>query len=300
MITMAVVGALALLPPEAWTQAPQQRRSPEAEATYREMKTMLGLTPTFFRMFPEEAIGPAWEEMKALQLSTETALPPKIKELVGLAVAAQIPCRYCVYFHTQVAKAHGATDREIKESIAIAAGTRHWSTVLNGQPVDDAAFRSEVSKILSYLRKNAGARGRAPATTQITDAKSAYKDMERTLGMVPSFLRAFPQEGIAPAWRMLKSLEMNPNTAIAPKYKDLICLAVSAQIPCKYCVHWNTEAAKLNGAVEREIREAIAMASITRLWSTVLNGSMPDEAQFRREVDQVIKHMRRGTKAAQR
>ena len=40
----------------------------------------------------------------------------KTKQLIGLAVAAQIPCAYCVYAHTKFAKAAGATDAQIKEA----------------------------------------------------------------------------------------------------------------------------------------------------------------------------------------
>ena len=71
-----------------------------------------------------------------MQLNPDTALDGKTKELMGLAVAAQIPCSYCVYFHTAAAKANGATDEEIKEAVAMAAIVRHWSTVLNGMQVD--------------------------------------------------------------------------------------------------------------------------------------------------------------------
>jgi len=56
----------------------------------------------------------------------------KTKNLIGLAVAAQIPCAYCVYGHTKLAKAAGATDAQIKEAIATAALVRFNSTMLNG------------------------------------------------------------------------------------------------------------------------------------------------------------------------
>lgn len=119
-------------------------------------------------------------------------------------------------------------------------------------------------------------------------AEAAYKDIQDTLGVVPSFFKAFPQAGIAGAWAEFKAVQLNPRTALSGKEKELIGLAVSAQIPCRYCVYFHTRAAKLNGATEEEIREAIAMAAITRHWSTVLNGVNTDEAQFQKEVDQVM------------
>jgi len=35
------------------------------------------------------------------------------------------------------------------------------------------------------------------------------------------------------------------------------------------------------------------MAALTRHWSTVLNGSMIDEVEFRKEVDQIVRNARK-------
>jgi AhpD family alkylhydroperoxidase len=104
---------------------------------------------------PGEGIAAAWDELKTVQLNPATALSTKTKELIGLAVAAQVPCRYCVYFHTNVAKLGGANDAEVKDAIAMAAITRHWSTVLNGSLIDEAQFRKEVDKIVANAKKAA-------------------------------------------------------------------------------------------------------------------------------------------------
>jgi AhpD family alkylhydroperoxidase len=66
-------------------------------------------------------------------------------------------------------------------------------------------------------------------------------------------------------------------------------LAVASQIPCRFCIIAHTEFAKLNGATDAEITEAIAMASLTRDLSTLLNGMQVDEAQFRKDVDRIVK-----------
>ena len=121
---------------------------PTATAAYKDMQATLGLVPGFFKAFPESGIAGAWGEFKSVQLNPATKLNAKTKELIGLAVAAQIPCTYCVYFHTAVAKANGATDDEIKEAVAMAAISRHWSTVLNGMQIDYATFKSETDAVL--------------------------------------------------------------------------------------------------------------------------------------------------------
>ena len=63
----------------------------------------------------------------------------------------------------------------------------------------------------------------------------------------------------------------------------VISLAVAAQIPCDYCIYYHTEAAKLNGATASEIQEAVALASLTRQSSTLLNGLQVDKVQFKKE-----------------
>ncbi len=84
-----------------------------------------------------------------MQLNPDSKLDGKTKELLGLAVSAQIPCQYCIYFHTAAAKLNGATDEEIREAVALASIVRHWSTVLNGMQVDEATFQKETDDILA-------------------------------------------------------------------------------------------------------------------------------------------------------
>jgi AhpD family alkylhydroperoxidase len=119
-----------------------------AQATYRDIEQTLGSVPSFFKSFPESGIAGAWNEFKSVQLNPKTKLDGKTKELIGLAVAAQVPCQYCVYFHTAAAKANGATDEEVREAVAMAAIVRHWSTVLNGMQIDLTGFKRETDTVL--------------------------------------------------------------------------------------------------------------------------------------------------------
>jgi AhpD family alkylhydroperoxidase len=267
-----------------------------ADETFKQIKQQYGFVPGFMKGLPDEGVPAAWGEMQALEMSTDTALPGKNKELIALGVSAQIPCRYCIYADTQFARAAGASDKELKEAIAQAAITRHWSTVLNGMQIDPAAFDRELQSIMTYL-KSSGAKPAPAQSAPVTDAQSAYKDMQSTLGTVPSFMKAFPEKAIAPAWLEFKNIELNPATTLDGKTKELIGLAVAAQIPCKYCVSFHTAAAKLNGATEDEVKEAVAMAALTRYFSTIVNGTLQDEAQFRREVDQAVKASKKAEKA---
>ena len=152
LTTALGLGTIALLAPQA-TRA----EDASAQAAYRDIEQTLGSVPGFFKAFPESGIAGAWAEFKSVQLNPKTSLDTKTKELIGLAVSAQIPCQYCIYFHTAVAKANGATDAEIREAVAMAAIARHWSTVLNGMQVDLAAFKHETDTVLKAAADKARA-----------------------------------------------------------------------------------------------------------------------------------------------
>ena len=114
------------------------------DATLKDIQSTMGGVPSFVKQFPKAGLPGAWAEVKAIELSDKTALPPKVKSLISLAVAAQIPCNYCIWSDTQDAKRAGATDEEIQEAVAMAALTRHWSTIFNGMQVDLDQFKKEM------------------------------------------------------------------------------------------------------------------------------------------------------------
>lgn len=150
-IARAVAGILAAS--NAAAQTVPEAQNPQAvpagaAAAYQDIEATLGLVPGFFKVFPQAGIAGSWAEFKNLQVSENTFLTPKVKQLIGLAVAAQVPCSYCVYFHTAVARAYGANDGEIQEAVALAAISRHWSTVLNGMAVDLPTFKREIDTSL--------------------------------------------------------------------------------------------------------------------------------------------------------
>ena len=99
--------------------------------------------PTWMQQVePKGSLQPAWQEHQSV--FRDAALPKKTKFLVGLGVAAQIPCQYCIIAMTQFAKNAGATDQEIQEAVAAAALTRKWSTMLNGLSYDMRSYRAEI------------------------------------------------------------------------------------------------------------------------------------------------------------
>jgi AhpD family alkylhydroperoxidase len=265
-------------------------------ATRSDIQKTLGFVPQFLQKLPEGMLPGAWEELKGLQLNPSTALDGRTKELIGLGVSAQIPCRYCIVAHTEFAKLNGAGEAELGEAVAIAAITRHWSTYLNGTQTDETRFRAEIAKLVANAKQAAASKKQPTVAVTVVDGASAVREMSLLLGFAPEFLSKFPEAGRAGAWKQMRDVQLNPKTALTGKAKELIGLAVSAQIPCRYCVVAHTEFARLNGASEAEINEAIALASFTRNMSTLLNGLQVDEAQFRRDIDRLVRNAKAAAK----
>ena len=119
------------------------QEAPNPETTYADIEATLGVVPSHIKSYPPQAVAGAWATTKGLLFDPSNALEPKVKSLIGLAVAAQIPCEYCIWLETKLAKDQGATDDEVSEAIAQAGYIRMWSTVINGSQVDFETFKSE-------------------------------------------------------------------------------------------------------------------------------------------------------------
>jgi AhpD family alkylhydroperoxidase len=121
---------------------------PVAAAT-KDIEQTFGFVPTFMKQMPKAGYAGAWQQLKDLEFSENTALPAKVKALIGLAVVSQIPCQYCIWADAAGARQAGATDEEIGEAVAIAATERYWSTMLNGLQVDLDTFKKELGPVFA-------------------------------------------------------------------------------------------------------------------------------------------------------
>ena len=127
-------------------------------------------------------------------------------------------------------------------------------------------------------------------------AAQTTAEIQRTLGFLPGFVARAPRALLPGWWDQTKTLEMNPKTALDGKTKELLGLAVAAQIPCDLCVLFHTEMARLNGASDQEIQEAIGMAALTRFGSTLLHGLQIDRDAYRQDVNRLVKNAREARK----
>ena len=124
------------------------------EKAKSELVQTFGTFPSFFAAYPKHALPEAWELFKTLK-GPNSNISSKNSELIQLAVASQIPCVYCVYFHKVSAKAYGASDEEINEAIALGAETRHWSMILQGSGISMEDFKTEFDAMMKYMSEKA-------------------------------------------------------------------------------------------------------------------------------------------------
>lgn len=120
-----------------------------AEAEKR-IKDTLGFVPEFYRSLPDAALAGAWSLQDDLELQ-ESALAHKTKELIGLAMASHIKCKYCIYFHTRAAQLFGATEEEAREAIAMGGTTVLFSNNITGTQTDFDGFKRDVDRVMEEL-----------------------------------------------------------------------------------------------------------------------------------------------------
>lgn len=119
---------------------------------YKDIEETFGLVPSFIKLIPDSTLELEWKLMKQVQLA-EGVIPNKYRELIGLGVAAATKCKYCAFFHAEVAKLMGATEAELEEAVHYAKSTAGWSAYINGMQVDYEQFKAEILQACEYVRK---------------------------------------------------------------------------------------------------------------------------------------------------
>jgi len=128
------------------------------------------------------------------------------------------------------------------------------------------------------------------ATTTMRRRAEIESEIKDSLGLVPHFFSQIPDGLLDAEWQIFKTLELG-ETLIPNKYKELIGVAVHAETKCRYCTLFHTEAAKLFGATDEEIQEAVHYAKYTVGWSVYLNGMREDLDMFAAELAQIGEHL---------
>jgi AhpD family alkylhydroperoxidase len=121
------------------------------EESMEDIEKTMGLVMDQFKAIPKNVVAQEWEGMKNYSFG-ESKIPAKYRELIGLAVAASIKCPYCIYFHTQAARMHGATDEEIAELAWLTRFTTGWSSILHASSIDFESFKKQFDQAAEYMK----------------------------------------------------------------------------------------------------------------------------------------------------
>lgn len=122
------------------------------EETLKDIEKSLGIVPGFMKALPAGVLVAEWPLFKKYVLG-ESKVPAKFRELIGLAIAANIKCPYCQLFHKGAAKLRGATDEELAEVAFLASFSSRWSAMIHAQHYDYDTFEKEVHQIGEHLKK---------------------------------------------------------------------------------------------------------------------------------------------------
>lgn len=122
--------------------------------------------------------------------------------------------------------------------------------------------------------------------------KEVYADITEMFGLVPKFFQIIPDSSIEMEWQLFKRVQFEEG-AIPNKYRELIGIGIAAVSKCRYCVAFHTVAAKLNGATDAEIEDAIHFAKSSAGWSAYLNGFGFDYDEFKKELDEIAAYIRK-------
>lgn len=120
--------------------------------------------------------------------------------------------------------------------------------------------------------------------------KEVYKEIEEMFGLVPTMFKVLPDSSLELEWQLFKRVQFDEGP-IPNKYRELIGLGIAAVTRCRYCTLYHTEAAKLFGATEAEIEDAVHFAKSSAGWSAYLNGLQVDYETFKKEIQQAVKYV---------
>ncbi len=119
--------------------------SPEVELVARFFFETLGFAPnSVLTMQRRPEIAKAFTHLNRAVMENGGRVTSEQKRLIGHIASATSGCRYCEAHTVLAAKRFGASDEEIQEAVAMAALTRHWSTIFNGMQVDFDTFKKEL------------------------------------------------------------------------------------------------------------------------------------------------------------
>ena len=116
------------------------------------------------------------------------------------------------------------------------------------------------------------------------------REMKEVLGRTLAVLDRVPDELLEADWRLLRRALVG-DSLIPSRYQALIGVAVAAAVRCPYAARLHTELARVHGAGEAEVAEAVHLAALLSGWSTRMHGFGFDAGEFEAEVADIATHI---------
>ena len=171
-----------------------------------------------------------------------------------------------------------------------AEGTMEWTGTVRGGRLEGTILKRKgggAAQTWWFRGEDQGGGAGSGATSR----QAVYREIEQMFGLVPAMFKLLPDSTFELEWRLFKASQFDPGP-IPNKYRELIGLGLSAIAKCQYCIAYHTEVARLNGATDAEIEDAVHYAKSSAGWSTYLNGMQVDLEQFKREVRSAVAYAR--------
>ena len=102
-------------------------------------------------------------------------------------------------------------------------------------------------------------------------AKALYDEIKASFGMVPNFFKAqaaLDPEWAAANWNRVKVI-MLKNGALDRKTKEIIAMVVSLLNHCQYCHLAHKTMARMCGAKEEELQEAVMVMELFQSFTAI-------------------------------
>jgi AhpD family alkylhydroperoxidase len=142
----------------AFSAMPITAMGDDDHTAYQDIGETYGFMPSFFSQFPRQDLANLWGAFSAHQMNPDLAMAGSIRELIGVAVAAQGPCQTCLYFHSAAALANGASEDDILTAIAVARASRHLHASMSKADATPLEFRQATDLVLWGDASTAAAR----------------------------------------------------------------------------------------------------------------------------------------------
>lgn len=120
------------------------------------------------------------------------------------------------------------------------------------------------------------------------------EDIKKTLGSVPGFFMIIPDGYLEHQWILFKQnmFEADRNSPISLKNRELMGVGIAGITGCPYCSYFHTAVAeRVHEASEEEMANAATVSTFSGNWSTFLRTTAYPIDTFKKEVDEVVKHL---------